>query len=112
MDREDSLSPPTLLGPHHGVGRQPVVGMHHIKGCPHVIFGGKEVIHERMAYVLDLVDEVAVQVEWAAVVPDAVNPLHGALASAHPREDVHLMSLALHGSSQFGDVSPYPADRN
>lgn len=80
VHREDPPAPPPLLRPHHGIGRQPVVGMDDVEGGAHVVRRGEEVLHECPAHILDLVDEVRPELEGAAVIPDPVNPLQGPAA--------------------------------
>ncbi len=85
---------PRLFDPDHGIRRQPVMSMHHVKAAD-MIFGLEEVPDEGAAHFLDFVDEVGVQVVRAVVMPDPVDPGGTAGAEAGSGEDVHFMAAAL-----------------
>jgi hypothetical protein len=110
MDGEDSFPCPALLDPDHGVGREPVVSMNHIKMMAHVILGLEEVMDKGPAHVVDFLDKVRVQVEGTAMVMDSINPLVPTLSLTHAGENVDLMPFSLQGSSQLGDVNPHTSN--
>src|SRR6185436_5156362 len=84
----------TLLDPHHGVGRKPVVSVHHVE-VTDVVFRLEEMPNERPAHFLDLLHENAVQTERAVMIPDTVDLVRASGPVAGPGKDMQLMSPAL-----------------
>src|SRR5207245_11312927 len=83
-----------LPDPDHGIGRQPVVRVDHVESSNHAL-GYEHVIHDRAAHIVHFIDKIRVQIEWTAMIVDAMNTLVVLLAAAHAREHMHLMAPAL-----------------
>src|SRR2546425_12507678 len=93
VNSQNSASPASLPDPDHRISRQPVVRVHHFEGSTEVL-GFKHVMHERAAHVIHFVNEIRVQVKWAAMIVDAVNALIVRLTWTHSREHMHVMTQA------------------
>ena len=101
---------PTLFDPDHGVGGEPVVGVDDIEMAV-AIFFLKEMPDKRAAHLLNFIDEIAVEVEWTKMVPDAVDLQNVTGAIAGTSEDVDVMAFALESRRQFGNMRRYSPDR-
>ena len=102
---------PGLFDPDHRVGCQPVVGVNDVEMAV-AIFFLKKMPGKRTAHLLDFIDEIAVEVERAKMVPDAVNLPDTSRPITWSCEDVDLMTLALESGRQFRHMRRYASDRH
>ena len=71
MHCQNALAPAALLRPDHCISCEPVVRMNNVERAD-VILRLENMVHERAAHIIDLVDKVGMKVERATVIVDAV----------------------------------------
>src|ERR1043166_7965907 len=112
MHRQHStMIRPPLLNPNHRVGCQPIVRMNHVKMSVS-IFLLKEMPHKRAAHVLNFIDEIAVKIMRAKMIPHAIDLPRATAPISGPSEDVNLMPLTLKCRRQLRHMRRHPSYRH
>jgi hypothetical protein len=94
---------PGLLDANHGACGQPIVRVDHLE-VPETILFLKEMPDKRLAHFLSFIEEAAMGIEKAVMVPDALDLANTTAAVPGPSKNMHIVSVALQRRRQFGDV--------
>lgn len=111
VDRKDARQLVVVAGLYQRLGGQPVVGMGHIEPAqPRGRLA--QVPGERVAHIVDFVDEVVVPAEGAAMVVNAVDQVVASLPLAHACKDVQFVAAPGQCIRQFAHMCCHAADGN
>jgi len=94
---------PGLFDANHGAGGQPIVRVDHLE-VPGTILFLEEMPDKRLAHFLSSIEEAALGVERAVMVPDALDLANTTAAVPRPGKNVHVVSVALQRRRQFRHV--------
>jgi hypothetical protein len=86
--------------------------VNNIKAASNVVFGTEDVVNDGPAEVIDLLDEIGIESERAAVIMNTVDKFIMLLSMSHAGEDVDLVTLSLKGRSKLRNVDADASDRN
>jgi hypothetical protein len=100
---------PGLFDANHGAGGQPIVRVDYLE-VPETILFMEEMPDKRLAHFLSFIEEAAMGIEKAVMVPDALDLARTTAAVPRPGKNMHIVSLALQRRRQFGDVRGNPTD--
>ena len=77
---------------------------------PGTILFLEEMPDKRLAHFLSFIEEAAMGIEKAVMVPDALDLTDTTAAVPRSGKNMHIMSVALQRRRQFGDVRGNPTD--